>query len=269
MDRPRKIGMGLLASLLFATVSAGATMFVGIPDEEFAAHYRPQHHTNWCWASCIEMVLSYEGIELPQASIVARTMGGDVNLGGLPDDLLHSTNGLFEAMSGESVLVSGQFVPGAPATTVLYNHLQRRKPVILLYNSGDDSGHAVVLTGIETEIDPERGVRVKRLHVFDPALGSAGAEGGRMATTGDPTEISRLYRPRQTEDGVIIPPGRIDGVIFVEGTILPLESTSVKVASGGRGDAVAEAAVPAGRLAGEDPSFVPVGSAPVRDSRER
>ena len=55
----------ILQLAVFATpLKAG--QFVGIPDHEFASHYRAQRASEWCWASCVEMALSYEGIDLPQ-----------------------------------------------------------------------------------------------------------------------------------------------------------------------------------------------------------
>jgi hypothetical protein len=50
---------------------------------------------------------------------------------------------------------------------VLYNQLKAKKPVILTYMANQFSGHAVVITGIEATVI-NGGVRVTRVHIFDP-----------------------------------------------------------------------------------------------------
>jgi len=219
MDRLRQLAALVLAIVLLAPGFARAGVFVGIADQEFASHYRPQQATEWCWASCVEMALSWEGIAVSQESIVARCLGGEVNLGGEPDDMVASTNGIFRTTTGEAVLISGQFLRGAPTPTVLYNHLRRRKPVILLYERADGSGHAVLLTGIEVRIDPDDGVFVEQLHVFDPSLGAGRPD---AATVDVLVGYRRIYEPTETGDGIVmIAPGAIDGVVLVDGSVLP------------------------------------------------
>jgi hypothetical protein len=237
MDRPQNLILWLVAAFLLLGAAAHPAEFVGIPDEDFVAHYRPQRASMWCWASCIEMALSYEGIELPQETIVTRALGDQVNLGGLPEDLVRSMNGKFRTASGASVLVSGRFVRGAPTSTVLYNQLQRKQPVILLYKGSLPNGHAVVLTGIEVEGDSSRGLVVARMHVFDPFLGDGRAAGEALvdwSLDGD-VEILKVYEPTMTRSGARIPPGAIDGIVLVDSRVLPPTSGEIALADHGQG----------------------------------
>jgi hypothetical protein len=196
----------LFAPLLLASAPARAGDFVGIPDREFAPHYRAQGASMWCWASCVEMALSYAGIELSQEAIVARQQGEGTNIGALPDELVGSTNGLFRKGDGEAALVSGQYLCGAPPPAVLYTHLERHAPGILLYTRSDGQGHAVVLTGIEVAFAAEQGLVVEALHVFDPAV--------------DPTTVGagcRRLAARIAIDGSVeLATGSIDGIVLIE-----------------------------------------------------
>ena len=106
MDRCRQLATPLLAIVLLAAAPTLAGDFVGIADWEFASHYRAQRATEWCWASCVEMALSWEGIAVSQESIVAGCLGKNVNLGGEPADMVASTNGIFRTETGAAVLVA-------------------------------------------------------------------------------------------------------------------------------------------------------------------
>lgn len=213
----RPIFLGLIVCFLAVPgPAAAADQFVGIPAGEFADHYRPQRAARWCWASCLEMALSYAGIAVPQEELVAR--GGDRSgrLGALPSDVIRSANGLFETTCGVPALVSGQFVAGAPPAAVLYNHLRRRAPAILLYERDQGDGHAVLVTGIEVASDPEHGITVTSLHVFDPSLGAADL-GGLAA---DGRAYRRVFAVAPGTEGVGISRGRVDGVVLLDSTPL-------------------------------------------------
>jgi hypothetical protein len=210
----------LLLAVLFAPLKAAD--FVGIPDHEFARHYRAQHASEWCWASCVEMALSYEGVRLPQESIVARSFGSGVNLGGLPEDIVASTSGLFRTESGIEARISGSLVAGAPPPVLLCDQLQRRQPVIMLYKRSDGSGHAVVLTGVEVEQRQSGRIRIAALHVFDPSVGWEGqeeeADEGAAARASSPEHNVRIFRAVSVGGRVATVSGPIDGVVLVDST---------------------------------------------------
>jgi hypothetical protein len=211
MDRsPLATTLRLLVPLLLVSAPGRAGEFVGIPDGEFVPHYRAQGASMWCWASCVEMVFSYAGIELDQEAIVAREQGAGTNIGALPEELVGSINGLFPTGDGTMALISGEYLCGAPPPTVLFNHLERRVPAILLYTRGDGRGHAVVLTGIEVAIDAEQGLLIEALHVFDPAADAAN----------DAVECRRIAA-RIASDGNVAPAtGAIDAIVLIESSVL-------------------------------------------------
>ncbi len=199
----------VLATLLLLAMipcrMAAAGDFVGIPDREFARHYRVQHASQWCWASCIEMALAYEGIELPQEAIVSRTLGGPVNLGGLPADIVASATGTFPTFTGSQARVSSEFVSGSPQPDTLYARLNRHEPVIILYKRDDGSGHAVVLTGMDVAVDPVQGISVDTLHVYDPSpQADATAEPGFC-----------VYPASEADGRLALASDAIDGIVLI------------------------------------------------------
>lgn len=147
---------------------AASAEHVGITRASFEPHYRVQKTINWCWASSAEMVLAYSGVKLEQDAIVARVRGIPLLGSANPMEMIQSTNGVFpDAGRKKSIVVSGQMVAGAPTTAVLYNQLKNNRPVVLTYQNGPWSGHAVVLTAIDAEVQAS-GVTVSRFYVFDP-----------------------------------------------------------------------------------------------------
>ncbi len=64
----------IVALALLLSVSYCHADFVGIDDDDFRPHYTAQKETMWCWASSAEMVLSYEGVDLPQEAIVTKVV---------------------------------------------------------------------------------------------------------------------------------------------------------------------------------------------------
>ena len=232
-------GIRILAilTLLLGPGNAGAAVaqeFVGIPDQEFATYFRAQQASEWCWASCIEMAMAFAGIDLPQDEVVARTLGVGVNLGGKPADMVTAATGLFLALDGVPIRMAGRYLGGSPSPDVLYNHLQRRSPAILLYKRSDGNGHAVLLTGMSVTIDAEHGVKVQKLHVFDPSLGGGALAEitGMPAAAGasDPQDPQPNYAAMADHGGVAFGSAPIDGVVLLESTRLerPDESRAVE-----------------------------------------
>jgi len=206
------IGIGFIVNSAYAE-------FIGVPKDEFKKHYRSQKESMWCWASSAEMVLSYQGINLPQDEIVKRVKGILVNQGGTPVEMVASTNAILKDTNNNNAVISGQYVIGAPLPTVLYNQLKQKKPIILTYQSSPQFGHAVVLTGAEVRIDPALGVLVDKLYVFDPFSYQIVPNGwGGVNFIEDKSRIYAEYLPKTTPYGIAIPPGIITGVILMNGT---------------------------------------------------
>ena len=199
--------------------SIGFTGFIGIGKKEFEQHYKSQRAQNWCWASSAEMVLSYQGINLPQETIVERIKGFRVDATGNPMEMIKSVNTVLRDEQNRRVVVSGQYVTGAPLTTVLYNHLKQKKPVILTYQSGPWFGHAVVLTGMDAIVN-NNNIDITKLYIFDPFSYRQVTDWRGYRLEHDSNLIYREYRPRETPLGIEIEAGLITGVIFVDGSVV-------------------------------------------------
>jgi hypothetical protein len=212
--------MKTIVTLLIYSIlqTAAFSEYIGIRRADFQQHHRDQKGLMTCWASCAEMILSYEGINLPEESIVRRVRGIQVDGAGNLTEMVRSTNGIFTDTHGRTAVVSGQFILGEPLKTVLYNHLKRNKPVILTYQSGPWAGHAVVLVGIDATITPQD-VFISEFHIFDPFCfqQTMGPYGPILVR--NPDLAYRVYHPRRINPKqVAIEPGVITGVILVEGS---------------------------------------------------
>jgi len=153
--------------VLFFSVTVNAQM-TGISQKDFINHYRYQKESMWCWASSAEMVLSFEGIILPQEAIVNQVKGYIANNPGLPIDIIKSTNCIIKDTLNNLTVISGQYIIGAPLPNVLFNQLKNKRPVILTYSSGPSIGHAIVLTGIDYAVNPDNSIIITKGYFFDP-----------------------------------------------------------------------------------------------------
>lgn len=198
-----------------------ADEFVGIPDDEFREHYRAQQGQLLCWATCAEMVLSHQGIELKADAIVKKIKGRKVDASGSPLEMIKSTNGLFQDQDDNDVVISGQMVAGAPLSTVLYNSLKKKKPIILLYQNGPWMGHAVVLTGADVRVNKLAGeIEVQKFHIFDPFCYRLVVDFKGRRLEEDDKLIKKTYHPRVNFNQLRIEPGVVSAVILIDGTKL-------------------------------------------------
>ena len=207
----------MIACLLPITAFAD---YIGIARSEFNSHYRKQEGLMLCWAASAEMVLSYEGISLPQQAIVSRARGILTDAPGNPFEMFRSTNGVFNTQNHGRAVISGQFVQGPPAPTVLYNQLKNRRPIILLYQSGPWSGHAVVLIGIDATVTASTfgsEIQISRLHIFDPFSYRQVPTPYGPQFQHDPSMIFHIYNFQSPPN---LFPGQITGAYLVDGTTL-------------------------------------------------
>lgn len=210
--------LGGIIALFMCLPLAASAEFVGISKDDFKVHYRKQNDPLWCWASSAEMVLSYEGINLPQERIVERVKGVVVSGTGSPGEMINATNGIFTDVNGKRSVVSGQLIWGAPLPTVLYNQLKQKKPVILTYQASPQFGHAVVLTGIDAIVS-DTGVQILKFYIFDPfAYRMRPNPWGGVTYDFDDSLSYKEYAPQTTPFGIAIPAGLVTGVILVNGT---------------------------------------------------
>lgn len=171
-----KIAAVLFAVCLFSGQSlaqpVGGVQQVGIPSGQMDFVAAEQQNSQWCWAAAIQMVLGYHGVAITQQQIVARTYGTDWR--GNPPDWAGSIEAITANLNnwsidnyGQQYAVTATLNWGAPAPTVLVNELWNRRPVIIGYRSGPNSGHAVVVTAA-TFFQTMYGPVIRSIVVRDP-----------------------------------------------------------------------------------------------------
>jgi hypothetical protein len=207
--------LGPVLGLCLVATGGRAGEFVGIPAREFAAHYRVQERSQWCWASCVEMALAHAGVPVTQERIVRRVMGRDVDLGALPGELVAAATGVFQRPDGATVRLEGRYLAGTPPAEVLHDHLGGGEPAILLCTRPDGRGHAVVLGGLEVARDQDGGLAIAALHVYDPEAPAASATPPGNDRHPDPR--ARRLATRAGDGGLATTLGTIDGVVLVRG----------------------------------------------------
>lgn len=159
----------------------------GIPTERMANFAAKQIGQNWCWAACIQMVLSAKGIKCEQTTVVKRTFGSAVDLPGGPGHIAKNLSGWFDAPSGK-ILLAPSHIMGPPQPGLLYSYLDSGTPVILaIPNPGLSIGHAVVATGAVFKIT-ESELELMEVIVRDPSPHFSSTKGKRVLT---PDEYSR------------------------------------------------------------------------------
>lgn len=205
-------------TVLFQASYASADL-VGISKEEFLPHYAKQKDPLWCWAASTQMILSYQGAKVPQEEVVLRVKGALSSSAGSIAEMIAAANGVFSSR-GKEVVVSGQYVHGAPLATVLYNQLSHKRPVILNYiASGSNIGHAVVVTAIDASISNGE-LMVSGLYVFDPFSYRVVQEWGVIKYIHDQGLITKYYPLSALGGTLYLPAGAITGVVLVDGTAL-------------------------------------------------
>lgn len=173
----------IVASVASATAQAPARAIktVGIPTLEVAPVSQAQQRSNWCWAACIETVMKHHRVPVTQRQIVARSYGTDP-YGRLPNwtgsfaVITRNLNGWGFDAQGRRYTVACRYGAGPPSPQLLIAELRARRPFIIGYRTGRQSGHAVVCTAARYSGPPARPI-VHSLIIRDPW--PRGGHGGR------------------------------------------------------------------------------------------
>ncbi len=153
-------------------------LMVGIPTDRMSKSAAEQIGQNWCWAACIQMVLSARGVESDQPTIVQRTFGSLLDMPGSSVDIGQNLTGWFESKSGRTFLTAS-VVAGHPKAGLLYSYLRGRMPVILaIQSTGATVGHAVVVTAAVFKTTPH-GLEIREVVIRDPSPEFASTSGRR------------------------------------------------------------------------------------------
>ena len=154
---------------------------VGIPTDRMVEVAAEQQSQNWCWAACVQMVLSTKGIKVAQADVVQRTYGAVVDAPGGADVILSRLSGWFQTRSGRTLLAAS-VVPGPMQEGLLYSYLKNQSPLILgVGYPGASIGHAVVVTAAVFKVS-DAGLELKEVVVRDPWPAHTAQKGKRTLT---------------------------------------------------------------------------------------
>jgi hypothetical protein len=170
------IAIVFFASLIFSPFAAQARV-AEVDISKVDAIFANQETPAWCWAASIEMALRYYGVKVDQKTIVARTFGAVVPISG--DFIVISSNLNYSFdLNGKKYIVSASILPinnspyvsnpWAATPEAIVNQLKKGRIIVVAYQSSTYSGHAVLLSGVEYEINPQGHVVLTSLTVRDP-----------------------------------------------------------------------------------------------------
>jgi len=180
--------------LLFTGLSCGKSestsstdsgiQVIGLPSHVMNFYAAEQEASNWCWAACIQMVLSAQQMDVSQAEIVANVYDGNVtNRPGSQYDMLVQIDGL--STHGNQWQLEALLGLGPPAFELLQEQFERNTPLIAMYeNPGRDIGHAVVITAIIYQAT-ETGPVIRKVIVRDPWPAFHSSSGKRELTAAE------------------------------------------------------------------------------------
>jgi len=147
-------------------------IYVGIPKENLNYFAAAQKNSNWCWAASLQLIFNYYGINISQEQIVQRSYGMNPN-GTLPDYagsiqiITANLNNWSIDNNGVQYVVKANLYSGAPIPNYLINELSQQRPVLIGYNTGSSTGHAVVATACSYITTPS-GPSIQSIIVRDP-----------------------------------------------------------------------------------------------------
>jgi len=146
--------------------------FIGIPNKEFDYDAAAQENVQWCWAASIQMVLNYYGLKVNQEMVVEKSYPRDEK-GELPnwpatyDLITNNLNNWVIPYNGSLHHVRAEMGEGAPSPAALLEELSNGRPVILAFETGNHSTHAIVVTGCYFK-ESDKGPLVRNILARDP-----------------------------------------------------------------------------------------------------
>ena len=156
----------------------GSGELIGIPSDLMTYCAAEQEKQNWCWAACIQMVYSTQGIKVSQEDIVKATLGVVIDAPAGPQHFMDALKGWKPSRSGRKSL-EASFYEGPPQLSTLTLSLKSKVPVILGLTYPDENvGHGVVITAVYLEPGTE-GKELTSVIVRDPAAIFSSSKGKR------------------------------------------------------------------------------------------
>lgn len=153
------------ASAQRAITQLGQNYFVAGPlSGEFNYIASTQRCQNWCWATCVQMVLNYHGLYVQQEEIVQKIYGPTLPCRtGNSQDIMDALSGWAPDTRGRFSQIYSQY--GVYNASDIIDQLSRRWPIIVGLRQ---EGHAYVLTAIYYSVDQWNNPIVDKVVLRDP-----------------------------------------------------------------------------------------------------
>ena len=170
--KPFKMFLIVFISLFFcketnaqlAINQLGQNYYVAGPDsnevQQIAAEQRCE---NWCWATCVQMVLNYHGLYVEQEQIVQKVYGGLPCKTGNAENIMNALSGWAPDSNGRFSQIFSQY--GVYNGSDIVDQLSRKWPIIVGLKQ---EGHAYVLTAIYYSIDQWNNPIIDKVVLRDP-----------------------------------------------------------------------------------------------------
>ncbi|MCB0452418.1 MAG: C39 family peptidase [Aequorivita sp.] len=147
-----------------AITQLGQNYFVaGPPSNEIQYIASTQRCQNWCWATCVQMVLNYHGLYVQQEQIVRKIYGGLPCRTGNAQNIMNALSGWAPDSRGRYSQIYSQY--GVYNGSDIVDQLSRRWPIIVGLRG---EGHAYVLTAIYYSVDQFNNPIIDKVVLRDP-----------------------------------------------------------------------------------------------------
>jgi hypothetical protein len=178
---------------------------VSVDKSIFEKHYKSQKEVKFCLGSCAETIIGYEGVQLDTGVNMNKVKNAHIDNPGNAHDMLEAINFMGKDVNGQTVVVSGMYVPRSPNPCVMFNELKRNEPLILTYNvDGQWDGSAVILTGLDYILDANGKMVITKVYVFDPSIYTVHVDdSGKRTLAEDMTLRYKVYEVNTTSWGTL------------------------------------------------------------------
>jgi hypothetical protein len=123
--------------------------WVGLPPDwaDFVA--ATQQSPRSCWAACVHMVLKSWGVFVAQDDIISRVKGAAIDSPASDEEISVCLDASAVNANRRWVNIRHRIGNGPVPIATLIAELNNRRPVLCVYDTGAELGHAVLITGVE------------------------------------------------------------------------------------------------------------------------
>jgi len=122
-----------------------------------------QRCQNWCWATCVQMVLNYHGLYVQQEQIVQKVYGNLPCKTGNAQNIMNALSGWAPDSRGRYSQIYSQY--GVYNGSDIVDQLSRKWPIIVGLRG---EGHAYVLTAVYYSVNQFNNPIIDKVVLRDP-----------------------------------------------------------------------------------------------------